>query len=907
MRVVGVSTRREGGSSDALYLSSLAAVQKLLPGSFNALEGESTQMEMNFYNSVIVVISGVGFLFVALLWDRLRVVNRTRMLKHHRSRREGLCDLLNLAACVSPGVVIGKNGALIAGFEYVGNDNASLTDAEKDAVSVRLNQALVRLGSGWMLHLDSVRSEVDPYKNQHSDYFPDRISKAIDEERREFFSRPGAAFQSKFILCVSYLPPSKTVRKLSELIYEDNTRKTDPRAEAQNTLQMFERELSNLENRLSSSFHLKRLGPRKQITEDGREVIFDDLLSHLQFCVTGIRQPVRLPRHAYLDAVIGGQEMYGGVLPKIGRNYLQVVAIEGFPHESYGGMLTSLGELPVGYRWSSRFIFLEPWESLGHLARFRKRWQTAVTPFLAQVLNLKTDNINEDAAAMVADANSASTHISGGVVSAGYYTSNLHFFGEDRRQVEHFARQAEKAVNNLGFTARVETINTMDAWLGSIPGHGNENIRRPLLNTMNLADLLPVSSIWQGSATAPCPYYPKNSPALAHVLTTGQTSFDLNLHVRDVAHTFVAGPTGFGKSTLLGFLIAQLRRYPEMKVFVFDKGMSQYAYCQAAGGSHYHIGSDDATLSFCPLKRLDKYQDRMWACHWIDRICELNGLVTTASQRNAIGSAIVSMNDGNHRTITDFCSSVQDTAIQEVMHEYTLSGSLGNLFDAKSDSIGLDNFTVFEIESLMSMAPKYGLPILLYLFRMIDRDMAANPPPSAIVLDEAWLMLGHPVFRAKIAEWLRTMRKANCAVIMATQSVSDAIDCGIMPVLIESTATKIFLPNPNARDEQGGKMYRRFGLNEREIEIIANAIPKREYYVRTDEHQRLVDLELGPLSLAFIGVSDKESVAAVKRCEAEFGEEWVTEWMRIKGVNSGFDNIKPSSAVVNRKEFNEVC
>ena len=255
-------------------------------------------------------------LLICLLWVRLRQVNRTHQLKRHRSKREGLCDLLNLAACVSPGVIIGKNGALIAGFEYVGNDNESLSDAERDAVSVRLNQALVRLGSGWMLHIDAVRSEVDPYADQHSDYFPDRISKAIDEERREFFGRPGAAFQSRFILCVSYLPPSRTVRKLSELIYEDNSRKTDPRAEALNTLAFFERELSNLENRLTSSFKLNRLGPRKVVTEDGREVVFDDLLSHLQYCVTGIRQPVRLPRHAYLDAVIGGQELYGGVVPQ---------------------------------------------------------------------------------------------------------------------------------------------------------------------------------------------------------------------------------------------------------------------------------------------------------------------------------------------------------------------------------------------------------------------------------------------------------------------------------------------------------------------------------------------------------------------------------------------------------------
>ena len=100
----------------------------------------------------------------------------------------------------------------------------------------------------------------------------------------------------------------------------------------------------------------------------------------------------------------------------------------------------------------------------------------------------------------------------------------------------------------------------MDAWLGSIPGHGAENIRRPLMNTMNLSDLLPVSSIWMGEATAPCPFYPKKSPPLAHVLTTGQTAFRFNIHVSDIGNTFIAGPTGSGKSTLLGFLIAQLRQ-----------------------------------------------------------------------------------------------------------------------------------------------------------------------------------------------------------------------------------------------------------------------------------------------------------------------------------------------------------
>lgn len=214
-----------------------------------------------------------------------------------------------------------------------------MPDTQRDVVSARLNQALARLGSGWMLHIDAVRRPVNPYDGQSRSPFPDRISAAIEDERRAFFAEPGVAYESQFVLCVSYLPPTGAVKKLSEIVYDDDAPKADGLLAAKNTLALFERELAALENRLSSSFKLRRLR-----TKDG----FDDLLSHLQFCVTGIRQPIRLPRSTmYLDAILGGQELHAGVLPRIGRNYMQIVAIDGFPSDSHAGILTRLSELGV--------------------------------------------------------------------------------------------------------------------------------------------------------------------------------------------------------------------------------------------------------------------------------------------------------------------------------------------------------------------------------------------------------------------------------------------------------------------------------------------------------------------------------------------------------------------------------
>jgi len=207
---------------------------------------------------------------------------------------------------------------------------------------------------------------------------------------------------------------------------------------------------------------------------------------------------------------------------------------------------------------------------------------------------------------------------------------------------------------------------------------------------------------------------------------------------------------------------------------------------------------------------------------------------------------------------------------------------MGHLLDAENDGLTLSSFTTFEIEELMNLGQKYALPTLLYLFRRIERDLHGQP--AAIILDEAWLMLGHAAFREKIREWLKVMRKANCFVLMATQSLSDAANSGILDVIVESTATKIFLPNVHARDQDTAALYRRMGLNTRQIGIIASAVAKRQYYYVSEDGRRLYDLALGKLALAFVGSSDKESIATIKQLVAKHGDKWVKEWLDIKGL-----------------------
>ncbi|HAT1986389.1 conjugal transfer protein TrbE [Legionella pneumophila] len=828
---------------------------------------------------IAFLISTTGLVILGTLFWEIRSKSCGYHVKKHRSHTAGLVDLLNYAAVVDDGVIVGKNGSFMAAWLYHGEDNANTTDEGREMVSFRINQALSAMGSGWMVHVDAMRRAAPGYSARGYSHFPDPISMAVDEERRQLFEQLGTLYEGYFVITLTWYPPVLVQKRFVELMFDDSGERLSQKAKTHQLIETFKQSCRNFESRMSSAVHLERLGS----DDKGDTVMQDNFLRHLQYCVTGLNHPVNLPKNPiYLDALIGGQELTPGITPKIGRKFVQCVAIEGFPMESYPGILTALSQLPIEYRWNSRFIFMDAHEAVAHFTKFRKKWKQKVRGFFDQIFNTNSGIVDEDALSMVNDAQSAIAETNSGMVGQGYYTSVVVLMDEDRAQVEKAALFIEKNINALGFAARVETINTMDAFMGSLPGHGVENIRRPLINTMNLGDLLPTSSIWTGENKAPCPLFPPLSPPLMHCVTSGNAPFRLNLHVRDLGHGIMFGPTRSGKSTHLGLLALSWRRYKDARIYSFDKGLSMYPTCKATGGEHYTIADKDSKLAFAPLQFLESKADRAWAMEWIDTILVLNGLDTTPAQRNEIGYAIISMHQSGSKTLSEFVMTIQDEHIRETLKQYTIDGLMGHLLDAECDGLGLSSFMTFEIEHLMGLGEKFALPVLLYLFRRIETSLDGRP--TLILLDEAWLMLAHPVFKNKIAEWLDSMAKKNCAVFMATQHLSHAAKSGILDIIVESTATKIFLPNLYARDPETCVIYERMGLNPRQIDIIAQAQPKRDYYYVSEKGQRLYQLALGSMALAFVGATDPDSIARMKQLELKYGDGWVSQWLTEKGI-----------------------
>ena len=329
--------------------------------------------------------------------------------------------------------------------------------------------------------------------------------------------------------------------------------------------------------------------------------------------------------------------------------------------------------------------------------------------------------------------------------------------------------------------------------------------------------------------------------------------------------------------------MAQFFRYRDAQVFCFDKGYSAYVLTNAAKGNHYDLGLDD--ISFCPLAQVDDESERLWAHDWLEILMRLQNVALPPEYRKALWRALelVATNPTLGRTITDLINTVQEHDLRAALGRYSVAGALGRFLDADHDGLADARFQTFEIETLMSLGEQVLLPVLSYLFHAIDRRLDGRP--TLVVLDEAWVMLANGAFGAKIEEWLRTLRKKNAAVVLATQSLTEVANSPVRAVILESCPTKILLPNPEALNPATSELYRKLGLSDRQIEIVASAVPKRHYYYLSPLGRRLFDLLVEPATMSFIGAGSKEEILTAKRLLRDHGPSWPEYWLRDRGLD----------------------
>jgi len=583
------------------------------------------------------------------------------------------------------------------------------------------------------------------------------------------------------------------------------------------------------------------------------------------------------------------EDFRGGMDTMMGDRHLRTLSVDGFPRSTYPGALSVLDTIPCEYRWNTRAILMDPSEAQGVISKIGQKWKFQQRGLKDQVFKGKGGGqLNHFAMSMVSDSDGALAEATSGDVHFCYLSSSIVLQQKDKKFLDNMIGEFRKVLINRGFGARVEDINAVDAFFGTLPGNGVAQVRRVIAHTRNYVDLMPISAVWAGEKTNPSALMPPNSPPLIYAATQGGTPYRFNLHDNDVGHTLIVGPTGAGKSVQLALLVAQWFRYPKAQVFAFDKGHSLYGLCKAAGGRFYDIG--ESGLSFQPLRDIDNDAEFGWGQEWVETVLRLQGVEIGPSERSAINDALRQLATAprERRTLTELEANLQDEKLKAGIQPYVIDGALGGMLDSRNDGLTTSRFVVCEMETLLSGS--YGeatvMAVLLYLFRRMER--ALDGSPTLVPIDEAWLFLKHPAWRDKIQDWLKTLRKKNAVVVLSTQSMADIKESPIASAILQSTATKIYLPNSEAGNEGMRQFYEYAGLNSREIDLLQTATPKRDYYVVQRLGRRMISFRLGPVALAFLGASGQRDRARIDALAKEYGDGWISVWMKERKVEKSW-------------------
>ncbi|PBC04234.1 conjugal transfer protein TrbE [Mesorhizobium sp. WSM3860] len=796
-------------------------------------------------------------------------------LSEYRGKADRLADHLPWVALVAPGIVLNKDGSFQRTLRFRGPDLESATEAELVGICARANNALRRLSSGWALFFEAERVEALGYPQSR---FPDPASWLVDEERRAAFEGKVAHFESRYHLTLLFMPsPDSQARAESALV---DSHHSEGERDWRQEMARFRDETARVLDLLSGFM------PEVRGLEDA------ETLTYLHGTIATRRHPVTVPETPmYLDGFLVDVPLTGGLEPMLGDQHLRTLTILGFPNLTRPGILDALNNQDFAYRWVTRFIPLDKTAATKTLTRLRRQWfakRKSISAILREVVtNEPVPLVDSDADNKAHDADEALQALGGDHVGFGYLTTTVTVWDEDRQAAAEKLRAVERVINGLGFTTIRESVNAVEAWLGSLPGHVYANIRQPLVHTLNLAHLMPLSSVWAGPATNEhvAKVTQTDAPPLLFAETSGSTPFRLSTHVDDVGHMLIVGPTGAGKSVLLALVALQFRRYAGAQVYVFDKGNSARAATLAMGGEHHALGAD-GSLAFQPLRNIGDHATRSWAAEWIAGLIAHENVTLTPEVKEAVWSALSSLATApaQERTLTGLSVLLQSNALKSALMPYTLDGPFGRLLDADDDRLALSDVQCFETEQLMHSQGAVTTPVLTYLFHRLEERFDGRP--TLLMLDEAWVYLDNPFFAARIREWLKVLRKKNVSVIFATQSLADIAGSSIAPAIIESCPQRIFLPNDRAVEPQARAAYERFGLNERQIELVARATPKRHYYLQSRRGNRLFELGLGPITLALCGASDAVTQTLIDSVLSKHGQDsFASRFLGARGLD----------------------
>ena len=551
----------------------------------------------------------------------------------------------------------------------------------------------------------------------------------------------------------------------------------------------------------------------------------------------------------------------------VGQQAVKVLSMKEPPGQTFAHVLGDLVALP------GEFIACLEWQR-SPSDRVRRDIQSRRRHFFNKRVSLinyvSSDTrpeemlVDDSAGATVRQLGDALTELEVNGHFFGVCSLTLVLHGPEFRALEATAAEAMKVLAAHDGSAFDESYNLLNAWLSIVPGNGAYNVRRLALLETNLADLSFVFTLDPGEAVS----RHLRRDALAVFETPSQTPYAYNLHVQDVGHTLILGATGSGKSFLLNFLITHLQQYEPLTV-VLDLGHSYRKLATLLEGSYLELGLRQQGVTLNPFGLEDPSPEQLHFLHAFTKILLEGGdgyRLSDLEDREtyeAVENLFV-LDTSQRRLFT--LANLLPRALAARLHKWVDGGRYAALFDNPRDTLTLDQLQVFDFESMREY-PSLLEPLLFYVLHRVS-ERVLDPAEAGVlkvcVMDEAWRLIQHPTLRAYVQEALKTWRKRNAAVLLATQSIDDFASVDLLRTVVESCPTRLLLANPSMDRRHYGELFQ---MNDTELDLLSGLVPRQQILLKRANLAKVLTLRVDPKSYWIYTNTpiDNERVAAVFR------------------------------------------
>jgi type IV secretion/conjugal transfer VirB4 family ATPase len=770
------------------------------------------------------------------------LVKVERVLKDYKESG-ALNALVNLHAAIDEQTFLTKSGELVTFLKVTGADAECLEPMELDQIVRRFGSALRVFDERYRIYQYLIKRDYGQIPHESSNH---PVTRKAVTDRIDSLEAKGL-----YRLEIFYVIVHGALRSNSNLLSRLRSWITDPGAALRAAL-LTERKIALLEEDIDRARHelahkvqnfttqLRDFVAIAVLNKNGAFRFVRGLLNYASHKAEG--PGLAYDQYVDFQACSSALECHRDHL-RLDDDFVEVLTLKEPPAQTHAHLLKALQELPAP------FVAVTEWKRASHhamrrLIQSKRRHfhnsKASLVNYLGSADVKPKDMLIDDSASALVNELGASLEdieVKGGFL--GEFSLSIVLYDRDHLRLRRSVAECFKVFSAIDAQLTEERYNLLNAYLATLPANHAFNLRKMWITNANYSDFAFLFAPYVGEL--------RNAHLGTEYLTIFETNhrtpYFFNLHHSDIAHLFMLGATGSGKSFTLVFILTHLQKFIPF-TYIFDLGGSYQGLTQRFGGTYVHLGKTDSSLRINPFTLPLTADNLQFQCSLVRVLAESSGYaLTEADQRELFNQIenLYAVEPGQRRLLT--LASILPRNLRQALGKWVEGGQYGSVFDNVEDTLTLARFQTFDFEG-MDQVPQVMEPLLFYVLHR-SQSVIYNEEQAGtfkvFVVDEAWRFLRNPVIRCYVQEALKTWRKKNAAMILATQSGDDLLRSEMLPVIVESCATQLYLANPG----MDLAAYRQaFHLSETEAEMIASLIPKRQFLLKRPNFAKVLNLDL---------------------------------------------------------------